>query len=98
MQIFPEWQESEINILRKYAAKLTAEDIGLLIGRTKHAVKSQAHKLHISLQKRGDYHHSTKYPQEDTELARQLYAAGVRPRHIAEKLGIKPISIGNYLY
>ncbi|NWA20299.1 DNA-binding protein [Serratia liquefaciens] len=98
MQIFPKWQESEMNILRKYAATLTAEDIGLIIGRSKHAVKSKARDLHISLQKRGDCHHSAKYSQADTELARQLYAEGVRPRHIAEKLGIKSISIGNYLY
>lgn len=98
MQKFPKWQDAEIKIIRKYAASLTAEDIGLLIGRTKEAVISRASKLHISLQKRGDCHHSRKYSQEDAELARQLHAAGVRPRHIAEKLGINPISIGNYLY
>ncbi|WP_099062546.1 DNA-binding protein [Serratia sp. BW106] len=98
MQKFPKWQEYEIKILRKYATSLTAEDIGLLIGRTKEAVISRASKLHISLQKRGDYHHSAKYSQEDIELARQLYSAGVRPCHIAEKLGINPISIGNYIY
>ncbi len=98
MQKFPKWQEYEIKILRKYATSLTAEDIGLLIGRTKEAVISRASKLHISLQKRGDCHHSAKYSQEDIELARQLYSAGVRPCHIAEKLGINPISIGNYIY
>lgn len=98
MQKYPEWQDWEKNILRQYASKLSAENISLLIGRTKHAVKSKARDLHISLQKRGDYHHSSKYLQEDIELARQLHAAGVRPRHIAKKLGIKPACIGNYLY
>lgn len=98
MRKFPKWNECEIKVIRKYAGILTAEDIGLLIGRTKEAVISRASKLHISLQKSGDCHHSRKYSQADEELARQLHAAGMRPRHIAEKLGINPISIGNFLY
>lgn len=92
------WKPWEIATLRKYAGSLTAEDIGLLIGRSAGAVLGKAGGLGISLQKRGDKHHSRKYSCEDAELARQLHAAGVRPRHIAEKLGIKVTSLGNFLY
>lgn len=92
------WQPCETALLRKYATNLTAKDIGLLLGRTEGAVMAKAIRLQVSMQKRGDAHPSRKYSCEDAELARQLHAAGVPPRDIAEKLGIKVISLGNFIY
>jgi hypothetical protein len=92
------WQPCETALLQKYATSLTAKDIGRLLGRTEDAVLGKARNMQIRMQKRGDTHPSRKYSSEDVELARQLHAAGVPPREIAEKLGIKVISLGNFIY
>lgn len=93
------WCEAEKQILKLTAPNLNAAEIGALIGRTRHGVLQQAKNLNIKVgPRRGDKHHSRKYPVEDALLAKQLYEAGMKPRVIAEKLEIDPRSIGNFLY
>ncbi len=93
------WCAAERMMLRRYGPYLTAAVMGQLIGRTRHGVLWQAKQLNIKVgPRRGDKHHSRKYSEEDARLAKQLHVAGMKPRHIAEKLEMHPGSVKNFLY
>lgn len=85
-------------ILRQCAGTMTVESIGGLTGRTGDAVRTKARELGVSLMLLGDYHQSTKYPQSDIELARQLHQCGVPRREIARKFGMPLRTVNNYVY
>lgn len=93
------WCEAELMMLKIHGPHLNAAVIGKLIGRTRHSVMWHAKKLNVKVgPRRGDKHHSRKYSEEDAWLAKQLHVAGMKPRHIAEKLEIHPGSLKNFLY
>ncbi len=98
MSGWKKWCGAEILILRQCAGTMRVKDIGKLTGRTEAAVRTKARKLGISLMLRGDYHQSTKYPQSDIELARQLNQRGVSRREIARKFGMPLRTVNNYVY
>lgn len=93
------WCAAERMMLRRYGPYLTAAVMGQLIGRSRHGVLWQAKQLNIKVgPRRGDKHHSRKYPEADIQLAKQLRDAGMKIRIIEEKLEIHPGSLKNFLY
>lgn len=92
------WTEKEDKYLKKNAKILTSKQIGAALGRSQKGVIARAMLLKVSLIKIGDHNPSRKYPTADIDLAMQLHEAGMKPRHIAEKLEIPVMSIKNYLY
>jgi hypothetical protein len=92
------WTEKEDKYLKKNAKILTSKQIGQALGRSQKGVIARASLLKISLRKIGDNNPSRKYSTADIDLAQQLYNAGMKPRHIAEKLEIPAGTLGNYFY
>ncbi|GCK74338.1 hypothetical protein BvCms2454_02685 [Escherichia coli] len=92
------WVRAEILILRQCAGTMKVKSIGSLIGRSEAAVRTKARELGIGMMLRGDYHQSTKYPQSDIELVRQLHQRGVSRREIARKFGMPLRTVNNYVY
>ena len=92
------WVRAEILILRQCAGTMKVKSIGSLIGRSEPAVRAKARELGIGMMLRGDYHQSTKYPQSDIELVRQLHQRGVSRREIAIKFGMSLRTVNNYVY
>ncbi|EPF6559518.1 hypothetical protein KY218_000602 [Serratia marcescens] len=79
-------KEQARSILRKYAGKLSAAEIGELFGLSTKTIYRLAQNTGISLQRYGDNHHSAKVSSNDVELCRALYEEGVPVTIIAEKM------------
>lgn len=87
-RILAPWTDKEITFLRKNAEKMTQAQMAEALGRTRGSVEQKCYKLGISTQRYGESHHSARYSDEDVELCRQLFDAGVSRKEICEKMEI----------
>lgn len=100
----PKFSREEDSMIRKWAGvKSTAEIAELVteLGRRKcyaHTIKNRARKLGVSLRRTGEAFPHSKASDEDVELCRALYEAGMRPKLIAEKMEMSRSQVNNYVY
>ena len=64
--------------IREYAGTKTAEEIGLIIGRTQRSVSSLALRMGISLKKIGEDHYKSKLSNLQVEMIHALIEGGFR--------------------
>lgn len=70
------YTEEDKRIVRKYAGKKSAEEIGLMINRTPASVRHFAYLNKISLRKSGQYHHQSKLTDLQVEMVKALSKCG----------------------
>ena len=76
MSKYKYWDDDQEAVLRKYAGIKTAEEISVILGRSKHSIWSRAAKLEISLQRHGENHQGSKLSNLQVEMLHALVDAG----------------------
>lgn len=75
------WDASEVAFLEEHHETMPVADIATALNRSEYSIKKKCFNLGLSLARR-------KYSDEDVSLCRQLFAAGVSRKDIAEKMEI----------
>jgi len=70
------YSEEEEAVIKQYAGKKTAAEIGLMIGRTRHSVLNWACKNNVSLRQVGQYHCKAKLSDMQAQMVTILADAG----------------------
>lgn len=84
------WTKEEDDFLRENVQTMTHSLIGKKLGRHTRAVSKRTSVLRLSGYKIKDPTIVEIYDEEDLELCRQLYKAGLSVREISEKMEVKP--------
>jgi DNA-directed RNA polymerase specialized sigma24 family protein len=92
------WTPEEDRVIRREGGGKTAQQLALMLGRTKNAVHQRAYLLRVSLQKYGDADYRTKYSDEVVEQARQMHDCGLGPAEIARRLRVPLVSVRSFVY
>ncbi|HDC2548778.1 TPA: hypothetical protein O7139_005322 [Salmonella enterica] len=88
-QVTPE----DRRFIRDNRYKMTIKEVAAALGISPNTVKYTARHMDASYRKYGDMHRSTKYPDSDVELIRQLHDEyNLTFREIGEKFDISPYS------
>lgn len=82
------YSNDEDKVILKFAGEKSAAEIGEMIGRNKQSIRERASLIGVSLKRYGNKNPSTKYAEEDVELARCLSDEGLKAKVIAEKMEI----------
>jgi hypothetical protein len=86
-------------VLRQLAGQVAPAVIAERLGtRTRAAVIARGRLLHISLMSYGEHHPAAKYSDALVEQARTLHDEGIKPRAIAEQLGIPVGAVKSFVY
>ena len=64
------------DIIRKYASTKTAEEIGVILGKSERQVRYYAGKKRISLKKTGENHKGAKLSNLQVQMLKALLASG----------------------
>lgn len=67
---------AEDKTIREFAGKKTAEEIGLIIGRTKDSIHNRVQLLRLDGRIRGEDHHASKLSNLQSQMLLVLYQAG----------------------
>lgn len=100
----PNFSREEDALIRKYAGIKSTEEIAELVTglglriATIPTIKNRAKRLKISLRRIGERYPHAKGSDEDVELCRALYDAGMYPKEIAEKMEMSPSHVGAIVY
>lgn len=70
------YTKEESDIVRQYSGKKTAEEIGMMIGRTRFSVLNYASKNGIGLRQVGQYHCKARLTDLQAQMVGSLYDAG----------------------
>lgn len=97
MNRLPRYNEDDDKILRHFAGKKSALDIGKILGRTRQSVLSRAKKLGINLMLQGEKHHLSKHSEAMVEWVRQMYEEGIPTSAIARYTKIKYRTIRHWV-
>lgn len=84
------WGEDEINFLKRNAGKMAPAEIARTLGRSPQSVKGKATYMKLSLLRIGENNPAAIYSDEDVLLCRELHAAGMGLKLIAEKMEMSP--------
>jgi hypothetical protein len=77
------WDVDEINIIRKYASTKTADEIGIILGRSRASVAKKAFKMEISMKKKNEHHHFTTYSNLHVAMVHCLLDGGYTPTEVS---------------
>ena len=69
-------------IIKQFASSKTAEEIGMMIGRTKEAIRRRASYMNISLKKIGEDHYKARLSNLQVEMINSLFMGGFKPHEI----------------
>lgn len=92
------WTDAEIAIIREMAGSVTSFQIAEQLGRTNTQVKYAAASRGISLKLYGERAPGAKYSNALVEQARDLHDAGVKPKRIAEMIGMPYWAVCDAVY
>lgn len=70
------YTEEEHITVKQFAGKKTAEEIGLMIGRTRNSVLNYASKNKITLRQTGQYHCRARLTDMQAQMVGALFDAG----------------------
>lgn len=84
-------------IIRHFAGKKSALDIGRILGRTRQGVLSRAKKLGVSLMLQGEKHHLSKHSSVMVEWVRVMHEQGIQTSVIARYTKIKYRTIRHWV-
>ncbi|EMO1103972.1 TPA: hypothetical protein ACX1S2_003904 [Yersinia enterocolitica] len=82
------WSPDEVAYLREAVTTIRYQDIADRLGRTLTAVRVKAFYEEMNPSTIGERNRNSKHSDHDVELCRALYAEGLTPRVIAEKMEI----------
>ncbi|HGW3308220.1 TPA: hypothetical protein ACSAE4_002642 [Yersinia enterocolitica] len=82
------WSPDEVAYLREAVTTTRYQDIADHLGRTLTAVRVKAFSEEVNPSTIGECNRNAKHSDHDVELCRALYAEGLTPRVIAEKMEI----------
>lgn len=80
------YSRREIKMLKDLAGKASAEEIGKLLGRSKHSVYQQMKKLKIDCRVRGERHWNAKLDGLQAAMIHTLIDAGYTPTEVFKTL------------
>ena len=76
------YTEEQEDTIKQFAGIKTAEEIGLMIGRTKHAIYRKASYMDVSLKKIGEDHYKAKLSNLQVEMINSLFMGGFKSHEI----------------
>ncbi|ENJ8188428.1 hypothetical protein AB2K96_001706 [Yersinia enterocolitica] len=82
------WSPDEVAYLREAVTTTRYQDIADHLGRSLTAVRIKAFSEGVNPSTVGERNRNSKHSDHDVELCRALYAEGLTPRVIAEKMEI----------
>ena len=86
---FRHYTPAQTEFIRVNASTLSAEEIGLFIGRSKQAIIHTAKHINVSLKKSGENNHSAKLTDQDIDYIRELREQhGLTLKAIADKFEV----------
>ncbi|HDM8061679.1 hypothetical protein [Vibrio harveyi] len=95
-----DYSPEEDEVIRTHAKKKSAAEIGKIINRSAGSVQARAMVINVSMIKHGEYHHKSKYSNDDVRLVRELLMDGtLTHQEIADKMdmtvhNVNLISVG----
>lgn len=95
VKVSPRWTNQEDLFLKAHLGEMTANDIGVSLGRSIHSVRNRIFKLGLCR----TYVPVKVYPNDDSdvELCRQLFESGLSIRVISEKMDIPRLCVYRYV-
>lgn len=76
------WTTKEDRLLKQFAGKKTAEELSVIIGRSKHGVHHRINKLGLNGYLRGEYNQNAKLSGTNAQMIQVLYDAGFTANEI----------------
>lgn len=70
------YSEEEIDVIREFAGKKIAEEIGIMLGRTRDSVLNRASRSKICLRLEGENHRGAKLSNLQAQMVKVLFDAG----------------------
>lgn len=89
------WTADEDRQLRQLAGTKTAEEIGMILGRTKLSVHSRVNKLGIDGKLYGENHWNAKIESLKVSMVHALYDAGFTVNEISKVLDMKLMTVND---
>lgn len=82
------WTTKEVDYLYQHYQRLTVPAMAKHLGRTRHSVAQKCRDLDLDCKIYGYKNHKTVYSSESVAMCRELFAAGLTRRQIADKLDV----------